>query len=930
MNAPPVEYSEEEDILDSLASLNDRADDDPKVQIERVTELLSTKLATGRPGFNMVAFALRRTCLSLPIKAPSYATVVGLLTTTQESYANELAVNVTTAVSNQFAASLRDGKAAAARRALRFIACLAECYVITATSLADHILALLKAANAEFIEPRSERGVHCRGPFLAEIGLSALPWAAKCLNDRVPDKLGHIMTEVQNISDSFVSDRWRCVAPSTDARCVEVFSELLAAVFHLENKDWVCSGGIVPRPQDEFETLLASGQKLPLPKLNIPSHSKLTRYSCPRFRLCLVNAKSVDSIKKKDEMDTDDKSGIKDKHRVDASVTDLTEVDIPAEQPDDDVAMVEKEAPEEGEADENGEINLKKEATIRAANANGSGVSADPDMPSMDISKDPQPANGDTANPPKNIIAEAAAAQKHPPTVRSPLVNYILRCYVDDIVDNFAENHIMAAERLLTLPMFNNVNDEIVECVFSQMCSLPEPMYAQVYYGTLFVDLCRVKDSRLPAKLLTSVETMFQEAEQFDPETFDRLTDWFSFHLSNFGYKWNWADWALYADEEMIEKFPYRAIFCKDVLARCIRLSYYDRVLKIIPSEMKFFLPAKPNMGNKKRFDEKVNNELMRIVTGRDKKHPDFVKNKLEELIPIKSEDPENDEKAKGGANLARLAALIRSILQAGCKTLSHFDIVSERFETLLRGMAQMGGPSARRLIALEVTTFWTEVHIRRMYVLDKLRARGIIDGASIIDSCLAYQRVTERGAIVPIPDKEIMENLSRSSHWELIRLVFSRACSREDAARSELNWARKAAAAANEGDSEKAEAALQQSKANTEKARREVAELLLVSLRRLFGVCARLLNYTKIDNDSEPPHGEKRMFPGFSGKPVWYWRCAGMIRELARKHPQHVPIIIDALDNDTKDNRDQHRVLWESFEVVKEVEGSAMLSQLG
>ncbi|KAI0563640.1 Nuclear cap-binding protein subunit [Gracilaria domingensis] len=426
---------------------------------------------------------------------------------------------------------------------------------------------------------------------------------------------------------------------------------------------------------------------------------------------------------------------------------------------------------------------------------------------------------------------------------------------------------------------------------------------------------------------------MFQEAGDMDPESFDRLTEWFSFHLSNFGYKWNWSDWALYADAEMVDKFPYRALFCKDVLRRCIRLSYYERIVGIVPQEMSFFFPPKPGIGERSRFNPEINDELMKIVTGKGKLDAPSVKRRLEELIPSKEMevDGEDKEGVEAEVNLARLAALIRAILQAGCRTLSHFDIVSERYEGILREMSVKGGSLAKRLVTLEVITFWKDVHIRKMYVLDKLCARSVIDGQAIIDSCLAFERVSEKpGQTERINDKDIEANLNDSGCWELIRLVMSRAVSREEAARGELQLVSQKAASANEGETENVGALLQGAKRKVEMTKNEVAELVLVAQRRLFGIFSRLLMINKTDSEEMVMgQGGERELPGFSGKPVWYWRCAGMMRELARKHSRHLSIIIDQLDNDTRDNRDQHRVLWESFETIKEIEASDMLSRV-
>lgn len=894
------EHGERQELLDALARMADRADcqDLIKSQIDQVHEELSGKLQTGHARiFEAVGLGLKRCGIALPFKAPMYATLAGLLTAGPEPYAKDLAEKLADAVGKELAAAIRDGRSGIARRALRFLSCLGCSSMVSPVAIAGYILTLLDAALYEMTEAnRSPYGVHCRGEFLADIALSALPWAGILLAERTPDELERINDLVRRISASWVQGKWRCVAPATDSRCMESFSELLECTFLLQDTEWICAESVVPRPYKDFAMQLSGGHEIILSPLSIPGHSKLTRYSAPRFRMFLVNAKPKRRAKKllKEEV----------KVKVEPDAADEEEIS--------------KREPNLGTSED-----LDMDEVQIVENSEGEGIAM-----KKKNGKDPDVMETDSR-------VDMTSEDVPMPSKRSMVDKYVLRSYIADVVENFSTGHVFAAERLLTIPMLKSADDEIVEGLFSQLCALPEPTFAPIYYGTLFVDLCRVKDSRLPIKLLTAVEAMFQDAGQLDPESFDRLTEWFSFHLSNFEYKWNWSDWALYADPEMVEKFAYRALFCKDVLSRCIRLSYYERVVGIIPEEMACFLPPKPNAGDRSRFDNSVNEVLMTVVTGKDRQEAVVVKDRLAALLPVASEvDPIELKKAEDNANSLRLASLIRAILQAGFKTLSHFDTVAERYLSLLLDLIQMGGVRAKRLVTMEVTVFWKDVHIRRMYVLDKLSMHRVIDGLAIIDSVLSEERAVGT-TTVPLSDEELKKNLAESSGWEMLRLVMQRARAREDGARSELTAASQAAASANEGETEKAEQRLERAKTGTEGAKREISELLLLAFRRLYDLCGRLVGDDDIlvipedMVDGEKREEETRCLPGSDGRPVWYWRCLGMIRELARKHPRQLSTIMERLDTDTKEIREKHKSLWDSFEVMREVEASALMRQV-
>lgn len=949
MEDPQVNSEEQErtDLVDSMAQLADRASrpDVIRLQIEDIYETLSKGLVEAKPHiFESIGLGLLHCGIKLPVKAPIYATLASLLTVTDTSYANDLANKLVNAVCNELNDSIREGAAGRARRAFRYLMCLATSSLVKPTSAAEYIIQFMEAAIFEFTEAsRSSTGVHARGEFLADIVLSSLPWIALVLNKHVPEQLNKISQLFDVIKGAWIPCRWRVVTPATSDRCVESFSELLDAIEHLRLTGWICAPIIIARPYELFEKELEQAKNLSLPTLSIPSHSKQIRYSAPRFRLFLVNDKPVSKDKRRttkkerrgdenkgngDVIEVDEDLGKDDSQPIDATVNDLTMEPEEAK----DKAEQKKRVKREEDATDDATPDVPSKKKIKVENGDGSPKAVSADTANGKTEDD---ATNDAESSKGGVMTEksdAASIAARTPVIRSPLLNYILRSYVSDVIENFSTQHVMAAERLLTMPMFNNVNDEIVEGVFSQLCAMPMPTFAPVYYGALFADLCLVKDSRLPQKLLTAVQTMFHKADQFDAETFDRLTDWFSLHLSNFGYRWNWADWAVYADNEMVEKFPFRALFCKDVLARCIRLSYYDRIAKLVPEEMKYFLPSPSVAGNKERFNTNVNMELMKIVTGKGRKEAPEVKQRLAELVPLQvtEGEPLDQEKAEYDAGFRRLASLMRSILDAGCKTLSHFDIVSERYLQLLQEMIIKGGTKARLIVANEVSSFWRDVHIRKMYVLDKLATHGIIDHETIIRSCLSVEEFDLDHNPVTLTPKQLKAKLSKSSIWEIVRLMMSRSRARENGARNELKIASQSAATAKEGDMENVETRLERAKQVTESAKKDVINLLQFVLKMLFDICAQLLETEDSEmTDENTCEQEGRPLPGMNGKPIWQWRCFGMIRELVRSHPRHLSTIVAFMDSETKELREKHEELRESFEILREAETCSTLPQV-
>eukprot|EP00172_Hildenbrandia_rubra_P002561 Plantae.Rhodophyta-Hildenbrandia_rubra.ctg3480.p1 GENE.Plantae.Rhodophyta-Hildenbrandia_rubra.ctg3480~~Plantae.Rhodophyta-Hildenbrandia_rubra.ctg3480.p1 ORF type:complete len:831 (-),score=170.57 Plantae.Rhodophyta-Hildenbrandia_rubra.ctg3480:592-3084(-) len=695
-------------------------------------------------------------------------------------------------------ACLRDGRARRGRAALRLLESMTWTKVVEEKSVVDLLSNLLEEAE-------KDEGGNARKWFYIDLVVSVLPWLKT--EDGV-DELAQKATHMLNAAEMETCTYLKPIADSNSAVQQEVLCKERLIYLKDVLADWVERGRESKVLINYFEELQDDIGKLPpisLPTVNVPSHARTSRYSPPTFTLNLTQEGAMDTEK-------------------DAEGTDknLTKVD-----------------------------------------------------------------------------------------------SFIVEEYVSCILDNFSSSHAMAAERLLRLPLPKIVNEAVVNRVFGALTALPMPSHSSIYYGTVFVDLCKVKDSSLPIKLLAAVESVFSNAELLDAEVFDRLTSWFAYHLSNYGYKWNWSDWALYADPALSQEFPFRALFCKDVLARCVRLSYFDRIAKAIPDELHVFLPAKPEP-KVTHFDPDITAALMKVVTGAGKLPWEQVKQKLEILLPNgdsnqvnghekteandgekeakKSEVDEMLTKAKYGesmpkegiangnefppthgiadeknldnglgsetnVNLKRLSSLMRVLLNAGSKILSHFDIVAERYAPLLRELSLVTGEDGQRLVVMECAKFWENSNLHRLYVTDRLYSIGIIPPAAIIGTLLACGDL-----------KEELENLLKSSAtWEAVRLVFTRHRARVSGAAQELAAASAAASNAAEGDLDAAQERLSKARVNLETGKTECQRLVMESLTTL-----------------------ERMKSGASDDKVTKWRVDGMITEIARKHNDYLQPVLE------------------------------------
>jgi nuclear cap-binding protein subunit 1 len=86
----------------------------------------------------------------------------------------------------------------------------------------------------------------------------------------------------------------------------------------------------------------------------------------------------------------------------------------------------------------------------------------------------------------------------------------------------------------------------------------------------------------------------------------ERFSSWFAYHLSNFQYKWTWEDWKDCLEEDL--ESPKNK-FLRETLIRCMRLSYHQRIVDILPESMAKLLPANPKTAYKYESDEAANFE---------------------------------------------------------------------------------------------------------------------------------------------------------------------------------------------------------------------------------------------------------------------------------------------------------------------------------
>ena len=170
---------------------------------------------------------------------------------------------------------------------------------------------------------------------------------------------------------------------------------------------------------------------------------------------------------------------------------------------------------------------------------------------------------------------------------------YLIEEHLHNIIKEFHLERKQCASFLLDFPLKHKIPLEyvIVEVIFAEMFHLPSSRYLQICYGSLLIELCKLQPATMPQVLAQAVELLFERIDTMNTCCHDRFVSWFAYHLSNFQFKWSWDDWL---DTVRLDDNHPRAKFIIEVLQRCTRLSYYDRIAEVVPQQFDCFLPVKP------------------------------------------------------------------------------------------------------------------------------------------------------------------------------------------------------------------------------------------------------------------------------------------------------------------------------------------------
>lgn len=296
------------------------------------------------------------------------------------------------------------------------------------------------------------------------------------------------------------------------------------------------------------------------------------------------------------------------------------------------------------------------------------------------------------------------------------------------IHSNYRERKDCAAA-LLSFTTKNKIplNYMIVEVMFAQLFSLPEPPHLEIFYGSTLIELCKLQPGSMPQVLAQASEMLYERLDTMKTTCIERFANWFSYHLSNFQFRWSWDDWVSCTEIHPLLPKPK---FVRETLHKGLRLSYYQRIRDTVPESFSALIPVKPQA----RF--KYEEEGAGSLPGTMVAHQliDIIKSKCtpeETLVLLKDlPNPLADDDNEPSYHPLRIDVFVSTLLHLGSKSFSHSFAAIAKFHFVLKMLAE----SEEGQICLLKTMYevWS-THPQMMVVLvDKLLKTQIVDCSSV------------------------------------------------------------------------------------------------------------------------------------------------------------------------------------------------------
>lgn len=300
--------------------------------------------------------------------------------------------------------------------------------------------------------------------------------------------------------------------------------------------------------------------------------------------------------------------------------------------------------------------------------------------------------------------------------------------HINDLLSSFRDIPKDCIKALLAIPANFDYHHLLVETSIASLLFTPcGPPHHATLYASVFIYLFKALPLKIPPLVGRAINALFKATHTLDVQVLDEFAQWFSLHLSNFGYRWPWANW-----EHALETPAASAqqCFIRQSLALCMRLSFRKRLEETVSPALLPLLPVQPDPawvfskaslegleGAARAAQETKRNAAEDVYDLVRSKNMDGARELLKEQL-------DNDDD--------RVHVLAMAVLRAGSQSLSHLNAILSRAAATL-AVFKKGKEGQLRVLGAVLDTWKTSPqHI--IIVVQALERERVVSPAVVLE----------------------------------------------------------------------------------------------------------------------------------------------------------------------------------------------------
>ncbi|KAK9239341.1 MIF4G like-domain-containing protein [Lipomyces kononenkoae] len=298
--------------------------------------------------------------------------------------------------------------------------------------------------------------------------------------------------------------------------------------------------------------------------------------------------------------------------------------------------------------------------------------------------------------------------------------------------------------------------DVAVEAVLAGLFRLPKSLLKPVYFHSVLIEACILAPHAIAPVFGRAIRFLYSHLEHLDVQVIHLYADWFSHHLSNFGFTWKWREWT---DDLNLNELHPKRVFIRELIHKELRLSFPQRISETLPDELSDLVPDRDDVPPFTfALPDNPYSEQSRLVLQniRDRKGVDEFEDVFEEIE--KKSDELNDE---NDARDKVREIFVTAILHLGARSLSHVESWIERGLPVLGVLYPEKNAESQRQVTKIIFKYWKDQTGTAVQVVKKLMNHKVITPLSVVEWILIDSDVS---------------SLTKGHSWELLGFAIEKA----------------------------------------------------------------------------------------------------------------------------------------------------------